>query len=250
MFFFFNDTATTEIYTLSLHDALPISIEVVAKGFRFIETVREERLEDVIRAVVEFVDAAGADLLMRFGQCGDMGPGALLSSRSSQAASLVLLATAAGAGVVASDLGHRVLVAASFARVGGTSSLPPRGPERAGDVGLRLFRCARCGREVRVCVPCDHGQIYCAGDCRAIRRRESVRRAGATYQGSRKGARKHAARQRQLRLAKSSAQKVTHHAFSRDSVHVMVASSPATSVDAEDRDDPVSDHPADRGRGP
>src|SRR5690349_25166486 len=28
LFFFFNDTATTEIYTLSLHDALPISIEL------------------------------------------------------------------------------------------------------------------------------------------------------------------------------------------------------------------------------
>src|SRR2546426_9380979 len=27
-FFFFNDTATTEIYTLSLHDALPICTEV------------------------------------------------------------------------------------------------------------------------------------------------------------------------------------------------------------------------------
>src|SRR2546427_10228372 len=27
-FFFFNDTATTEIYTLSLHDALPISIRL------------------------------------------------------------------------------------------------------------------------------------------------------------------------------------------------------------------------------
>src|SRR5258705_9098272 len=27
-FFFFNDTATTEIYTLSLHDALPISFVV------------------------------------------------------------------------------------------------------------------------------------------------------------------------------------------------------------------------------
>src|SRR5471030_1946011 len=27
LFFFFNDTATTEIYTLSLHDALPISYE-------------------------------------------------------------------------------------------------------------------------------------------------------------------------------------------------------------------------------
>src|SRR5688572_31788516 len=28
-FFFFNDTATTEIYTLSLHDALPISCEQI-----------------------------------------------------------------------------------------------------------------------------------------------------------------------------------------------------------------------------
>src|SRR5256885_4699556 len=28
IFFFFNDTATTEIYTLSLHDALPISREL------------------------------------------------------------------------------------------------------------------------------------------------------------------------------------------------------------------------------
>src|SRR5690348_18457190 len=27
-FFFFNDTATTEIYTLSLHDALPISLNI------------------------------------------------------------------------------------------------------------------------------------------------------------------------------------------------------------------------------
>src|SRR5258708_23334079 len=30
-FFFFNDTATTEIYTLSLHDALPISFQGVRK---------------------------------------------------------------------------------------------------------------------------------------------------------------------------------------------------------------------------
>src|SRR5574344_1980704 len=30
-FFFFNDTATTEIYTLSLHDALPIYLSVVAR---------------------------------------------------------------------------------------------------------------------------------------------------------------------------------------------------------------------------
>src|SRR3989441_9841966 len=31
-FFFFNDTATTEIYTLSLHDALPISLVVPGGG--------------------------------------------------------------------------------------------------------------------------------------------------------------------------------------------------------------------------
>src|SRR2546430_15942480 len=31
-FFFFNDTATTEIYTLSLHDALPICLERVRHG--------------------------------------------------------------------------------------------------------------------------------------------------------------------------------------------------------------------------
>src|SRR2546426_4632995 len=35
-FFFFNDTATTEIYTLSLHDALPIcrSSRHAGRGFR------------------------------------------------------------------------------------------------------------------------------------------------------------------------------------------------------------------------
>src|SRR2546430_17486380 len=32
-FFFFNDTATTEIYTLSLHDALPISGKDVLDDF-------------------------------------------------------------------------------------------------------------------------------------------------------------------------------------------------------------------------
>src|SRR2546429_3833168 len=33
-FFFFNDTATTEIYTLSLHDALPISYGLSTSCFR------------------------------------------------------------------------------------------------------------------------------------------------------------------------------------------------------------------------
>src|SRR2546430_12176254 len=34
IFFFFNDTATTEIYTLSLHDALPISPALQIEVFR------------------------------------------------------------------------------------------------------------------------------------------------------------------------------------------------------------------------
>ena len=32
--FFFNDTATTEIYTLSLHDALPIWLALLRRGHR------------------------------------------------------------------------------------------------------------------------------------------------------------------------------------------------------------------------
>ena len=36
-FFFFNDTATTEIYTLSLHDALPICLAVVLRRDRVME---------------------------------------------------------------------------------------------------------------------------------------------------------------------------------------------------------------------
>src|SRR2546427_7576134 len=37
--FFFNDTATTEIYTLSLHDALPILIALGKDGARLVSTL-------------------------------------------------------------------------------------------------------------------------------------------------------------------------------------------------------------------
>src|SRR5215475_14789828 len=43
-FFFFNDTATTEIYTLSLHDALPIKHLVehrVGQAFDFGDTITD-----------------------------------------------------------------------------------------------------------------------------------------------------------------------------------------------------------------
>src|SRR5438874_11812838 len=48
-FFFFNDTATTEIYTLSLHDALPISGKI--DGYALARTHRTNELgrSDLIR---------------------------------------------------------------------------------------------------------------------------------------------------------------------------------------------------------
>jgi hypothetical protein len=106
---------------------------------------------------------------------------------------------------------------------------------RVGVIGeVREFRCARCEERALVCPACDHGQVYCAGDCRAIRRRESVRRAGAKYQGSPVGARKHAARQRQW--ANNRAQKVTHHGFHPGPPEVMVPTSAhAIAADAEER---------------
>src|SRR6266850_4836970 len=57
-FFFFNDTATTEIYTLSLHDALPISPDEPTPGFHVDRRAAERallphRLRDRPRVVVE-----------------------------------------------------------------------------------------------------------------------------------------------------------------------------------------------------
>src|SRR5438874_8202100 len=41
-FFFFNDTATTEIYTLSLHDALPISAAIREQIFHYLARAQDE----------------------------------------------------------------------------------------------------------------------------------------------------------------------------------------------------------------
>src|SRR5256885_8920113 len=56
-FFFFNDTATTEIYTLSLHDALPIYLLPTA-----LQLLRlEERLHQLVPALADL----GANRLVR-----------------------------------------------------------------------------------------------------------------------------------------------------------------------------------------
>src|SRR5260221_10836696 len=46
LFFFFNDTATTEIYTLSLHDALPILFHDRSNLCRRARTDATARVED------------------------------------------------------------------------------------------------------------------------------------------------------------------------------------------------------------
>src|SRR6266702_6300801 len=43
--FFFNDTATTEIYTLSLHDALPISTDLPPRGDQVQRQLRRGQVE-------------------------------------------------------------------------------------------------------------------------------------------------------------------------------------------------------------
>jgi len=77
-----------------------------------------------------------------------------------------------------------------------------------GEPSYRLYNCRRCAVQVRICSCCDHGNIYCAGECAQIRRRESRRRASARYQLTRRGAHHHAARQRRWRMRRR--QKVTH----------------------------------------
>ena len=49
IFFFFNDTATTEIYTLSLHDALPISNVKQSGEWKNIDASHALRTRDIIR---------------------------------------------------------------------------------------------------------------------------------------------------------------------------------------------------------
>src|SRR5258708_26421814 len=55
LFFFFNDTATTEIYTLSLHDALPISQDLYHNA----DGGREERQHRRSADALHRLSAAG-----------------------------------------------------------------------------------------------------------------------------------------------------------------------------------------------
>ena len=72
----------------------------------------------------------------------------------------------------------------------------------------RLYLCARCRSQVRICRYCDRGNVYCSKQCSGPARRESLRAAGRRYQSSLPGRFAHARRQRHYRANR---QKVTHH---------------------------------------
>src|SRR5689334_24266484 len=52
-FFFFNDTATPEIYTLSLHDALPIFLRGEDVALLAVEVVEEQDAAVAVRVVLD-----------------------------------------------------------------------------------------------------------------------------------------------------------------------------------------------------
>jgi hypothetical protein len=103
---------------------------------------------------------------------------------------------------------------------------------KAGEQSYRLYSCRRCAQQVRICRYCDRGNQYCTGECARLRRRESVRRAGARYQLSYRGACCHAARQRRWRERQP--QKVTHHGSPGvGAAVIVVATSTTTANDAD-----------------
>ena len=69
-FFFFHDTATTEIYTLSLHDALPIlAVYNVSGEYAMVKAAAEKGWIDEKRVVLETMlsfKRAGADLILSY----------------------------------------------------------------------------------------------------------------------------------------------------------------------------------------
>src|SRR2546422_7796613 len=71
-FFFFNDTATTEIYTLSLHDALPIYL---AEPLHLARRLAHEGLErdETLDGVADLVAVLVRDLARRGGRLRRLG---------------------------------------------------------------------------------------------------------------------------------------------------------------------------------
>src|SRR5579872_187577 len=71
--FFFNDTATTEIYTLSLHDALPIIDRLLGGGRTLAQSVPRRPLTEIeLNLVSRITDRAIAALKNAWGSVCDL----------------------------------------------------------------------------------------------------------------------------------------------------------------------------------
>jgi hypothetical protein len=116
---------------------------------------------------------------------------------------------------------------------------------RASEESYRLYSCRRCAQQVRICRHCDRGNRYCSGECAPVRRRESLRRAGARYQLSYHGACCHAARQQVWRARQT--QKVTHQGSPEALVAVIVAPTSITTPENHAEHTVVTPSPADNG---
>ena len=68
------------------------------------------------------------------------------------------------------------------------------------DDSARLFLCARCFVQVRLCSRCDRGQRYCTRTCSSLARDAAQHEAASRYQRSRGGRMAHAARSRRWRI--------------------------------------------------
>jgi hypothetical protein len=80
------------------------------------------------------------------------------------------------------------------------STSTPRPTMRSPFDSARLFFCALCRTQVRICGSCDRGQRYCSPDCRSSARRRNVREARRRYAQSERGRARHATRQRRYRV--------------------------------------------------
>ena len=77
----------------------------------------------------------------------------------------------------------------------------------------RLYNCARCNCQVIICSHCDRGNIYCAGDCSDLSRKEKLKEARKRYEKTTKA--KIAKAQRQQNYRQRKKEKTTHQGSTR-----------------------------------
>jgi hypothetical protein len=86
---------------------------------------------------------------------------------------------------------------------------------------FRLFNCALCYAQVRLCTRCDRGNRYCGQICAVEARRRSRADACRRYQRSFAGALNHANRQAAYRVRVS--KQVTHQGSAEDQAYAILS---------------------------